>query len=99
MGSVITYAIFTVFPIIMFSIILVVKLRDNYVNEIDKFSNNLYQMDEKFNNCRIDFDISQNNVARLSRIKGTCIETLNRVSETMELLTTAFVSRQNLSQN
>ena len=69
------------------------------MNEIDKLSNNLYQMDGKFNNCRIDFDISQKNVARLSRIKGTCIETLNRVSETMELLTTAFVSRQNLSQN
>ena len=56
-------------------------------------------MDGKFNNCRTDFDISRKNVARLSRIKGTCIETLNRVSETMELLTAAFVSKQNLSQN
>jgi hypothetical protein len=56
-------------------------------------------LDERYNSCRSDFEVSQKNIGRLSNIKGTCLDTLQHVSETMELLSSGFVSKHNISQN
>ena len=56
-------------------------------------------MDEKYTGCRSDLHTTQENIEHLSEVKGTCLETLKHVSETMELLSSAFSSKHSLSQN
>merc|ERR1712018_563630 len=78
---------------------LVIKLRDNYVNEIDKLRLTVAKLDQKFNSCRSDVDAREQTISHLTDVRGTCLDTLKHVSETMELLSSAFVAKHNTSQN
>ena len=84
---------------IIFELFTVIKFRDNYLNDIENLEKTVANMDEKYTGCRSDLHTTQENIAHLSEVKGTCLETLKHVSETMELLSSAFSSKHSLSQN
>ena len=73
-------------------------MRDSYISEIDKLTIGIGKINQKYNNCRSDFNVSQETIVHLSQIKGTCLDKLNHVSETIELLSSAFMSKHNMSQ-
>ena len=74
-------------------------MRDNYINEINKLTTTVAKMDQIYNSCRSDLNISQEHIVRLSETKGKCLYTLKHVSQTMELLSSAFLLKHNMSQN
>lgn len=85
-----TYTLFTIFPIIMFSTILVLKLRENYLQQIDHLHSSLAKFEMAGNQCRSDLGKKDEQIISLAGYQEKCRDTLSHVSVTLDSLSKAF---------
>jgi len=90
LGNIITLTVFTLLPIILFASILVLKLRENYLQEIEHLKTNNMQGFQSLNMCLSDLSSRESNVNRLHEEQHLCRLTMAKVSETVDHLSQAL---------
>jgi len=102
LGNIITLTVFTLLPIILFATILVLKLREGYIQEIEHLKTNNLQDFQSLNMCLTDLSSREFSVNRLHEEQHLCRLTMAKVSETMDHLSQALrdqMERHNVTKS
>jgi len=93
LGNFFTAVFFTIVPIILFSTILVLKLRDNYLQEIEHIKTNNKQGHESLDICLKDLGKRVDLHTKLIEDHRLCRTSIAKISETVEGLSDALKSQ------
>ncbi len=92
-ANVFTYALFTVFPVVMFSAILVLKLRGNYLEQIDHLKATAEKLTLQTNSCLAERVERMKRIYVLETYEKRCRETLGNATKTLSALNAGFVAQ------
>lgn len=89
-ANILTYAVFTIFPVVMFSVIMVLKLRGNYVQQVEHLEQSLDKVGLQANSCLADLENRTERIVVLEKYQQKCRDMLGRAGMTLASLNKAF---------
>merc|ERR1712018_449930 len=88
--NILTYIVFTIFPIIMFATMLVWRLMDNHALQVNQLESEIIELQEKLDICQNLTFYKSKRVSALLESQRKCRTTLEKVSKTLDSLSEAF---------